>query len=303
MEVDWVSIAILGTVALGLVNIFDSHLISRRMPSLCAYLLPVSIVILIYSLVTFSLFPLPEGVGTWPLMVAVASGVLRATSVAILLYILKTEEVSWAIPLFHAYPVFVAVMAVPLLGEILGYLQWLAIVIVVTGAVIISVRRGLGGSTTWLGRAFFLLFGAGLLMAVADVASKYALEYITFWNMYWVGSFCLSGIFLLVSLRPAIIRELKNMPWRNPAMALIVVNETLAMTGIVLIFWAMELGPVSLVSTISGSRPIFVFLLAIILNRVLPNFLLEGKSSKEALAIRLIATAMIAGGIAIIYLA
>jgi drug/metabolite transporter (DMT)-like permease len=300
---DWVSIAILGTIALALVNIIDSHLIAKRMPSLRAYLLPVSIVIFIYALVTFCLFPLPEGVDTWPLVAAIASGILRATSIAMLLYILKTEEVSWAIPLFYTYPVFVAIVAVPLLGETLGYLHWLAIIIVVTGAVIISAKRSPGGSNTWLGRSFFLLLAAGLLMAIADIASKYALGYISFWNMYWIGSFCLSGIYLLVTLRPGILRKLGNMPRLRPAMALIIVNETLAMIGIVLVFWAMESGPVSLVSTITGSRPIFVFMLALILNRVLPDLLLERWSGRWVLAVRLIATAMITSGIAIIYLA
>jgi len=141
MTVDWASIAILGTIALGLVHIIDSHLISRRMPSLRAYLLPVAIIILLYSIITFFLFPLPEDISTWPLLVSIASGLLRSTALGILLYILKTEEVSWASPLFHTYPVFVAIMAVPLLGEVLGYMQWLAIVIVVAGALVISVKR------------------------------------------------------------------------------------------------------------------------------------------------------------------
>ena len=303
MEFDWVSLTILGTVAISMVNILDSHLISRRMPSLRAFFLPVSIVILIYSLVTFCLFPLPKGVGIWPFLVALGSGLMRAVSLAILLYILKTEEVSLAIPLFHTFPVFVAIMAVPLLGETLGYLQWLAIITVVIGAVIISARRGSGGSTTWLGRPFFLLFGASLLMAVANVLSKYALDYISFWNMYWITSFFLSGVYLLISLRTSVLRELGNMSQRGWAIVIIIVNETLAMVGMVLVFWAMESGPVSLVSTITGSRPIFVFFLALILNRVLPNFILERKLGRGALAVRLIATAMIASGIAIIYIA
>ena len=303
MAIDWASIAILGTAALGFVHILDSHLISRRMPSLRSYLLPVSIVILVYSLVAFFLFPLPKDIGTWPLLVAIASGLLRSAALVILLYILKTEEVSWASPLFHTYPVFVAIMAVPLLGEVLGYMQWLAIVIVVTGALIISVKRSSGGSTTWLGKPFLFLTGASLLMAVADVSSKYALGYVSFWNIYWISSFCMAVIFLLVSLRPVVLRELSNMTQRGPAMAMIAFNETLAMVGIVLIFRAMETGPVSLVSTISSSRPIFVFVLAFIVNRFLPNFILEGKTGREVLVVRLIATAMIASGIAIIYLA
>jgi uncharacterized membrane protein len=86
-------------------------------------------------------------------------------------------------------------------------------------------------------------------------------------------------------------------------MGLLVLNETLAVTGIILIFWAMANGPVSLVSTITGSRPIFVLVFALILSRFRSGFLLEGQSGKGTLALRLIATAMIVGGIAIIYLA
>lgn len=302
MTIDWASIAILGTIALGLVHIIDSHLISRRMPSLRAYLLPVGIIILLYGIITSILFPLPEDIGTWPLLVAVASGLLRSTALGILLYILKTEEVSWASPLFHTYPVFVAIMAVPLLDEVLGYMQWLAIVIVVAGALIISVKKSSGSPVTWLGKSFLFLTSASLLMALADVSGKYALEYISSWNIYWISSFCMSGLFLLVSLRPTVIRELKSMPWRRPAMAMIVVNETLAMVGIVLIFWAMEAGPVSLVSTISSSRPIFVFVLALVVNRFLPGALMEEQTGRGVLAIRLVATTMIASGIAIIYL-
>jgi len=67
------------------------------------------------------------------------------------------------------------------------------------------------------------------------------------------------------------------------------------------LFWAMERGPVSLVSTISSSRPIFVVIYALILSRVSPMFL-EWRRGKVMLALRLIATAMIVSGIAIIYL-
>ncbi|HEX78943.1 MAG TPA: EamA family transporter [Dehalococcoidia bacterium] len=302
MAIDWVSIAILGTIALGLVHIIDSYLISRRMPGLQAYLLPVSIIILFYSIITFFLFPLPEGISSLPLMVAVVSGLLRSAALCILLYILKTEEVSWASPLFHTYPVFVAIMAVPLLGEELRYLQWLAIIIVVAGALIVSVKRGTGRQTIRPGKPFLFLTGASLMIAAADISSKYALEYISSWNIYWISSFCMAGLFLLVSLRSSVIRNIKNMPWRNPALVMIALNETLAMVGIVLIFWAMDTGPVSLVSTISSSRPIFVLILALVVNRFLPGSLMEGRTSKGVLAIRLIATAMIVGGIAIIYL-
>ena len=303
MAVDWFGLAVLGAAALGMVNILDSYLISRRMPSFRAFLLLMGTIMLVYGLVALYLFPLPEGVGTRPLVVAVISAVFRMASATTMLYTLRTEEVSRVVPVFHVYPVFVAIMAVPLMGEVLGYLQWVAIAIVVIGAVMVSAKWNQSGIATWLNRPFFLLFGAGLMMAVADVASKYALRDISFWNMYWVTALCLSGIFLLITLRPQVLRELGNMKRRSSSMGLLVLNETLAVTGLILTFWAMANGPVSLVSTVTGSRPIFVLVFAFILSRFWSDLLFEEQSSKGTMALRLIATAMIVGGIAIIYLA
>ena len=302
MPFNWVNLAVLGAVALGIVNVVDSHLLSRRMPSFRAFLLLLGIGMLVSGLVIFYLYPLPENVGTWPMVVAVASAVFRLTSLTIMIYTLRTEEVSRVVPVFHIYPVFVAIIAVPLLQEVLSSLQWLAIVIVVAGAVMVSAKQNQGGAITWMGKLFPLLFSAGLLMAIADVASKYALDFISFWNMYWINALCMAGIFLLVSLRPRIIKELINMRRRSSSIGLLVLNEMLAVVGILFVFRAMENGPVSLVSTITGSRPIFVLIFVLILNRFRSGFLIEGQSGKGTLALRVIATAMIVGGIAIIYL-
>ena len=298
--VNWANTAILSAAVMGVVNIIDSHLLSKRMPGLRAFLLPVAIVHLIYGYLLFTLFPLSEGTGIWPVLAAVLSGTLRTAAVIIMLDSLQREEVSQVIPVVYTYPIFVAIMAVPLLGEALNYLQWLAIVIVVAGAVMVSVRQRPSGSTGLRGK-LLLLFGSSLLFAVADIAGKYALAFISFWNMFWLTAFCMSGIFLLVSVRPHVIRQLINMERRNSALGLLAFNETLAPAGIVLIFWALERGPVSLVSTIVSSRPMFVLMFAFILSRLSPAFV-GWDSGKGILALRLIATAMIVGGITIIHL-
>ena len=298
---NWTNTAILSAAIFGAVHIIDSHLLSKRMPSLRAFLLPLGIIYLRYSLVLSYLFPLPEGTDVGTLLVAIASGIFRVAGALIMLYILKREEVSRVVPVVYTYPIFVTIMAVPLLGERLHYLQWLAIIIVVAGAVIISFRQGPSGSTTWPGKTFFLLLGSSLLLAMADIASKYALASISFWNLFWLSSACMSGIFLLTSMRPHILKQLVNMKQRNSALALLAFNELLAPVAIILALWAIERGPVSLVSTIISSRPVFVLIYTIILARVLPEFL-EWQPGRRMLALRLIATAMVIGGIAIIYL-
>jgi uncharacterized membrane protein len=83
---------------------------------------------------------------------------------------------------------------------------------------------------------------------------------------------------------------------------LVVVNEMLVIASAIMMFWAMERGPVSLVSTLTSTRPVFVIIYAIILSRFLTNFLLEGDLGRGVMLMRFAAAAMIAGGIAIIYL-
>ena len=297
----WINSALLSSAIFGVINIIDSHLLSRRMPGLRGFLLPVGIFHLIYGLLLFCLFPLPEGTGIGTILVAIASGMLRTAGVIIMLYTLKREEVSQVIPVVYTYPIFVAIMAAPLLGERLYYLEWLAIIMVVAGAVTISFGQSPSGSTTWLSKMFILFFGSSLLLAMGDITSKYVLASISFWNLTWLTAFCISGTFLLVSMRPHILKQLINMKQRNSAIALLAFNELLVPVAIILSFWSIARGPVSLVSTIISTRPIFVLAYALILNRVLPMFLVW-QPGRRMLALRLIATTLIVGGIAIIHL-
>ncbi|UCC59808.1 MAG: DMT family transporter [Dehalococcoidia bacterium] len=221
----------------------------------------------------------------------------RTSAALLMLYAMKTEEVSRIIPVVHAHPVFVAVLAVPLLDETLTAVQWLAIFMTVAGAVLISLR-GQGWGTR-LRRSFGMLLASGLLFAVANVATKYASESVPFWNMYSITAICLGGTFLLLSMRPSVISELRNMEGRNLTLGVIGVNETLALAGIILSFWAIERGPVSLVSTVMGSRPFFVFLYVVLLRRLLPAKLDE-RLSRGIVALKVISMALVVGGVAII---
>jgi len=299
--VSWINAAILSAAVMGLVNVIDSHLLSRRLPSLGSYLLPVGIFQLIYGLILLVIFPLPGGLEVLPLVAAISASILRAVAITIMLYTLTREDVSRVIPVVHIYPIFVAITAVVLLDESLVYLQWLAIFIVVAGAVMVSLKQSPSGNNIRVGKPFILLFASSLLVAGADVTSKYALQYISFLNLYGVGSLCMAFFFLSVSVRSSVFQELRTIKQRGSAIALFILNQLLAPVGIALSFWAIGMGPVSLVSTILSSRPIFVFIYALVLGRFFPVFL-EWHPTRTTLVIRVIATAMIFGGIAIIQL-
>ena len=297
----WTSTAILSAAVFALVSVVDSHLLTRRMPGLRAFLLPISVIYLVYGLVLSYIFPMPQGVGAWPVLVAVVSGMFRTLGVTIMLFNLRKEEVSRVLPVYHTYPVFVAILAIPLLGESLSYLQWLAIIVVVGGAAVISAEKASTGATSRLGKAFLMLFVASLFMALADITTKYVLSYISFWNVYSISNLCMCATFLLVSVRPGTIRQLAEMKRKATTLPMLFMNEVMAPVGMGLMFWAQSRGPISLVSTIMATRPVFVVIFSVIVGLLLPGFLVRS-SSHRVIVVRFIATAMIAGGVSIIYL-
>jgi len=301
MALDWVSASLVSAALLAIVNVVDSHLIAKRLPSLQSYLLILGFLVLLISVVLISLFPLPKDLDSWSLVMALLSGVLRGVSVYIMFYTLKQEEVSMVIPIVNSYPILVALFAMPILGEFLRTSQWMAIFVVVLGVILASFRGDSGSRIIWSGRVLGLLFASSILWALSEVTAKYALALISPWQMYALSHFSIAFVFLIISVRPHILKELLRHKKRNSALIIVIFNETIAVISVVLFYWAMERGPVSLVSTIASTRPVFVFIYALVISRF-SEFLLEQRATKGILLLRWIAITMIVGGVAIIYL-
>ncbi len=301
MAFNWVSASLVGAALLAIVHVVDSHLIAKRMPSLQSYLIVTGFMLLLASIVVIILFPLPKYLDGTSLMMSIISGILRATSAYLIFHVLKKEEVSMVIPVVNSYPILVAIFAMPILGEFLDTSQWIAITIVVLGVILASLRRDSSSKLSWSGSVLSLLGASSVLFALSEVTAKYALALLSPWQMYSISHFAAAFVFLIISIRPRILRELAHHENRNSSIIIIFFNEIIAITSTVLFYWAMERGLVSLVSAISSTRPVFVFIYALIISRF-SELLLERRTNKGVLLLRFIAISMIVGGVAIIYL-
>ncbi len=299
---NWADSAILAAAILAVVNVVDSHLIARRLPSLRAFLFPVGIIALIYGLVVFIAVPFSEDAETKHILYAIASSFIRSLGVGSFLYAMQKAEVSRIIPVVNTHPVLVTIMAVILLDEELIGLEWFAILITVAGAVLISIRRNENGFAINISRYTALPFLAAFCLAGANLTSKYALEGINSWNMYTIGSFIWGSVCVVSSASPNVLSELRNLNRQASTMTILVINETLAPIAIVLLFWSIERGPVSLVSTIAVTQSAFVLVFAMIMGWVSSRALLERKMSWRTFVLRLCAIIMMIAGVAIIYL-
>ena len=296
---NWIHAALVSAAIMAVVNILDSHLISKRFSGIRAFMLVIGCMHLVYGGVLALLVPLPIG-AAWYAGMAVVSSLVRTGAIIILLDGLRHREVSTVIPIVYSYPMFVAVIAFAALGERLAWQQWIAIAVVASGAVLISLNRE--PSRNQMGRPrSALIVLASLLFAVADVTGKVALDGISFWNLFWIGATVMGGLFLVISLRRSVLDSIIALPDRGRSLGLVVVNEVIAPVGIVISYWALQHGPVSLVSTLLSTRPLFVLLFALALSWCAPGFLFWS-GGRKLVAVRIIATLMIVAGVVVIEL-
>jgi drug/metabolite transporter (DMT)-like permease len=204
----WTAVAILSAVAMSVVNIVDSHLLTRKGLSVWGFLLLVAFVHMAYAVAILAVFFPEPGTEAQSVLAALAAGVIRGLGAILMIYAMKREEVSRVVPVVHTAPIFVAMLAVPLLGESLGALQWAAIFITVAGAVLISTSTGSSGRNL-LSKYFLILLGASFLFGASNILAKYALDGLSFWQVYALSAISFSSVFLVPGLRRSVIRELK----------------------------------------------------------------------------------------------
>ena len=291
-------LALLSAAVLGLVTVADKRLISVNMPDLSSFYLIIVITLYGHTGLAIVVFGIPDQLPLVHLLLAAIAGLCWGASLWTMFISYRFEEASRASAVIHTFPVFVALLAMPLLGEILSIAQWLAILIVVVGAFSISLRSSAGNLFT-INKAFPILIAASIFTALAHVSGKYALEKIEVEFVYAVRNFCMAT-FLAMFSRPkdtvTVIHALKN----PQTLALVIIGEMiLAPIGIFLNVAASSLGAISIVSTVTASRPFFVFLYGSILS-VGPFRLLEESIDIRTLSIKAVSIALIIGGIALL---
>jgi drug/metabolite transporter (DMT)-like permease len=292
----WLVLALLSSAIFGVVAVMDKRLIDHCLSSLSSYLVWIGLSVLIYGFVFLAVGGIPSRADIPYLFIAALSGLVWGGAMVLIFWGYRMQEVSRASAVVFAFPVFVALMAFFLLDENLTPIQWAAMILVVGGAVLIS-RNGAGrGGGKVLAKAFPILIAAAILTAIGHITSKYALEEISVWTATSFRFFGMAAV-LVFFWRPNTVAHLRQAMRSREALALMLVSEfVLVPVAILLLITATKLGPVSLVATVTGTRPIFILVYSTILS--LPSFKLLNESlESRSMTVKLVSIAMIIGGI------
>ena len=231
-------------------------------------------------------------------------GVLQAFTLIFMFWMLKREDPSRVIPAMQTSPIYVALLAWMIFGESLSTLQWTAVLLAVGGSIMASVRIGSLSPNGKVGfQPIFLLLAVGaLLMASSQLITKSIVDDLSTLHIVSLRGIGLFTIMWAVFARPTALRGLvsflkqpKRAPW------LIIAEGIMPFNGHLLITYAIGKGPIALVSSLGGARPIFVFSMSALGAWLAPSLIYE-KFTRPDMALKLVSASMVVVAVVIISL-
>lgn len=293
----WFFYALAGPAIWGLVNHFDKFVISKYFEGkgvgslviftgMSGFLFSILIYIFKYS----------------EIFVSFSSGFFIAINGALLvaafipyLYAMENDEASTVATLYQLIPVFGYFLGLIFLNEQLSGIQLVGSMLIIMGAVIISLDFSVGIKIKL--RNFFLMALSSFMVALNGLIFKVIALNENFWGTaFWeyIGGFIFSIIlFMSISLYR---RQFIDMIKRNKiVIGINLISESLNVIAKLFANFASLIAPLVLVWVVNGFQPVFVLFYGIVLTLLFPGSYKE-EISKKILFQKFIAIFIIISG-------
>jgi drug/metabolite transporter (DMT)-like permease len=222
------------------------------------------------TLAFFHLTPLPLGI----LALTILVGFVRIYYTLPYFKALMIEEVSRVIPLLQLTPVFVLILSSVVLHEVLRPQDYVAFGLLVLGGTLFAIRLTKG---IRISLAFYLMILASFLLALYSIALKYLFSVQDFYTIFiWVQIAGFITFFQFIPLRPFRSSLVKTYKMTSRKIGIILVAEqAVAYVSVFAYNYAIAHGPITLISSVGATQPLFVLLFATILSFRFPQVLKE----------------------------
>jgi len=254
------------------VNIVDKILISDyKIPPL-VYVMAIGATSLmpLITLPFFNLNALPFVILTLTILL----GFIRVYYTLPYFKALTVEEVSRVIPLLQLTPIFVLILSSVILHEVLRIQDYFGFAFLVVGGTLFAIRLG---KRIRISVAFYLMILSSFLLAVYSVGLKYLFSVQDFYTIFiWVqiaGFITFFQFFSLKSPRSSLISTYRTTSKKIGA--ILIGEQAVAYVSVFAYSYAIAHGPLSLISSVGSTQPLFVLVFATVLSYRFPRVLKE----------------------------
>jgi drug/metabolite transporter (DMT)-like permease len=238
--------------------------------------------------------------GLGSIALIILAGVLYMVAMLLYLQALQTEEASVVAPYFQSGPLFGYGLAYLVLGETLTTRQLVGGVLIILGALSVSMRFAYG-ARMFKTRLALLMLSCGFAGALAGLIFKiFALD-VEFWTTtFWM--YAGEAIFGCALLLVPIYRRQLLATLRVNTAALLSINgsnELINLGGGLGNRYALMFAPLSIVQAIGSTTTLFVFAFGVVVSLLWPELGREDLSARELLK-KGMAAVLVAVGVALV---
>lgn len=284
---NWFFLALIGPALWSISNHLDKYLISK-------YFKGGGVGSLIIFSSIFGVFVLPFilliephvlRIQPYHIFILWVNSLFYVLAIIAYLYALRKDEASIVVPIFQMIPVFGYFVAYIILGETLTTKQILASLLIIFGAVVLSLDLS-NTKPTIKTTVLLLMLLSSFLISIGGVLFKLAALEATFWiSTFWsyVGLASI-GVFLyafIKSYREQFLFVMRRN--RIPVIGLNGFNEIINMFASLATSFATLLVPITLVWVVNGFQPFFVFIYGVILTLFFPKLGSESLVKKHVI--------------------
>lgn len=286
----WILFPILAALIWAIKGILDKFMLANYIKK---PIVPV-LVLGIFDLAAIALIFLINGFDhlSWQNLALAFVGGLASLMIIVLYFkAVRIEEISRVIALIYLTPLFVTILAAVFLGERFTLGKYAGILLLITGAVLISYKFG----KITFGKAFWYMLLASVSFGIYAVITKYLLGFADFWSVFSYTR--LSMILCMLPIFFLRYKDLLEAARERGKMAVLSASssEALNLTALLLFTAAASAGFITLVEALTAIEPFFVLVFAVILSIFYPKIIKE-ETGKKIVAIKLLAIILIFSG-------
>jgi drug/metabolite transporter (DMT)-like permease len=296
----WLPLALTGPVLWAMSTHIDKYLVDRYFAN------SDTAVLMVFTALLSAVLLIPIGifahgvfdVNLRDISVLALAGAMFMGAMLFYLRAIQGDEASVVATLFQANTLFTFVFAYLFLGEKLELRQLAGAALIIFGALLISFEAGF--TKGWRVRLVVLMLACTAVLAGSTIVFKVFVVRDDFWRTtfwMWVGE-AIFGIVILAI--PHYRKQFVALLKKNIGAVLGVngANELINLGGTLGTRLALTMAPAALVSVVSSTTPLFVFLIGTALSLFAPRWSKEDLS-RHALAQKAIASLIMAAGVAL----
>lgn len=268
----WILLSLFANVFFGLSVILDKFLNTKKIKSVYSFAVILNCIYLGFIIVTTYIQRDTFKFGNGALYSAIA-GFFWFFMWIFFWKAMQKGEATRVSAIFFSQPIYSSLIGMFFFHESLNFLKWIGILVIVVGAVLSS----LGGEShkKEVRSAYVFALLSALFSSIGNSISKYAMQDLPSLTVNCIAFYSSIPLYIFLLKNSVVRKEIVYALTNKMLLLQFSIRGFFGYMGIITFMSALSSGPISLVTAVSGTQPIFVLLFSLIISFMYPKVIHE----------------------------